>query len=303
MAARVRDVAELAGVSAATVSNVFNHPEKVSDETIARVRAAISQLDFTRNDAARQLRLGRSRTIGLIVLDMHPFFVDLALGAAEQAEASGYSVLVANTDHDLKRETAYLELFAEQRVHGVLISPTGDFEKRLDRFDIHGIPVVLVDRYDAHRFSSVSVDDVQGGRLAAEHLLAIGRRRLCFVGGPVSIRQVAERLSGASDEVGRVFGARLEVVGVPELTVQAGQAAGKESLPGRANRCPTRSSLRTTWSHSACCKHLTKRTSRFRRKSLWLDTTTSISRRPPRSHSVLSASRAISSGGQPSTSS
>ncbi|HKT55182.1 MAG TPA: LacI family DNA-binding transcriptional regulator, partial [Microbacterium sp.] len=82
MAASVRDVAEAAGVSVGTVSNVLNRPDKVSEATVTRVQDAIDRLGFVRNDAARQLRAGRSRTIGLVVLDLHnPFFSDVARGA------------------------------------------------------------------------------------------------------------------------------------------------------------------------------------------------------------------------------
>jgi LacI family transcriptional regulator len=78
----VRDVAAEAGVSVGTVSNVLNRPDKVSAGTVARVQAAIELLGFVRNDAARQLRAGRSRSIGLVVLDVgNPFFTDLARGA------------------------------------------------------------------------------------------------------------------------------------------------------------------------------------------------------------------------------
>ena len=88
MAASVKDVAALAGVSVGTVSNVMNRPEKVSAAVSIRVQAAIDQLGFVRNDAARQLRAGRSSSIGLVVLDVrNPFFTDLARGAEEIGRA------------------------------------------------------------------------------------------------------------------------------------------------------------------------------------------------------------------------
>ena len=78
----VRDVAQRAGVSVGTVSNVMNHPDKVAAATVLRVQAAIDELGFIRNDAARQLRDGRSKTIGMVVLDVrNPFFTDVARGA------------------------------------------------------------------------------------------------------------------------------------------------------------------------------------------------------------------------------
>lgn len=121
----VRDVAASAGVSVGTVSNVLNSPGKVSAGTVKRVQAAITKLGFVRNDAARQLRAGRS--IGLVVLDVaNPFFSDAARGAEERAAEQGLAVLLGNSDENIDRESAYLDLFEEQRVLGVLISPLGD---------------------------------------------------------------------------------------------------------------------------------------------------------------------------------
>ena len=99
VSASVKDVAALAGVSVGTVSNVLNRPEKVSADVIARVQAAIDKLGFVRNDAARQLRAGRSRSIGLVVLDAaNPFFTELARVAEDKAAAEHYTVLFGNSN-------------------------------------------------------------------------------------------------------------------------------------------------------------------------------------------------------------
>lgn len=227
-AASIRDVAARAGVSVGTVSNVLNRPAKVSAAASERVHQAILELGFIRNDAARQLRAGQSRTIGLIVLDVrNPFFTDLARGAEDEAAFGGLSVLLGNSDENTARESAYLDLFEEQRVLGVLISPLGDVTERLRRLADRGTRPVLVDRIsDDPAFSSVSVDDVAGGRMAAEHLITRGRRRIAFVGGPFEIRQVAERHRGAEVAVEQHPGAVLEVIPVPALTVLAGREAG-----------------------------------------------------------------------------
>ncbi|HKT56064.1 MAG TPA: substrate-binding domain-containing protein, partial [Microbacterium sp.] len=194
-----------------------------------RVQDAIDRLGFVRNDAARQLRAGRSRTIGLVVLDLHnPFFSDVARGAEERAEREGLSVLVANSDEKQTRETAHLDLFEEQRVVGVLVTPVGDDIRRLRRMREHGIPAVLVDRESQDAaFASVAVDDLEGGRLAAEHLLQLGRRRLMFAGGPISLRQVSDRLEGAQRAVAGCPGATLEFVGTEALTVEDGRRAAE----------------------------------------------------------------------------
>ena len=107
MAARsVRDVAQHAGVSVGTVSNVLNHPEKVLPATVARVLDSIDQLGFIRNDAARQLRAGRSMTIGLILLQAsNPFFTEVARGVEEGASELGFSVLLGNSEPESPART------------------------------------------------------------------------------------------------------------------------------------------------------------------------------------------------------
>lgn len=227
-AASVRDVALRAGVSIGTVSNVMNRPNKVAQTTVLRVQEAIDALGFVRNDAARQLRAGRSRAIGLVILDVgNPFFAELARGAEDEAARAGLSIILGNSDEKAEREATYLDLFEEQRMHGILISPFGDITARLRRLRDRGIPTVLVDRTSVDAsFSSVSVDDVTGGRLAVEHLIAIGRRRIAFVGGPMGIRQVTDRLEGARRAIEATPGTSLEVVDSGASTVIAGRGAG-----------------------------------------------------------------------------
>lgn len=230
VAASVRDVAAHAGVSVGTVSNVLNHPEKVLPETVTRVRGSIRALGFIRNDAARQLRAGRSKTIGLVVMDVrNPFFTDIARGAEDRAADAGLAILLGDSDQSSAREGAYLDLFEEQRVHGVLVSPVGDITSRLERLRDRGIPAVLVDRNSADgTFSSVSVDDFAGGQMAVEHLISAGRKRIAFLACSFDIRQVADRFAGARAAVAAHPGVTLEVIEVEALTVLAGRLAGQQ---------------------------------------------------------------------------
>ncbi len=235
--ASVRDVAERARVSIGTVSNVLNQPQKVSAATAERVLAAIDELGFVRNDAARQLRAGSSRAIGLIILDVrNPFFSELAIGAEDAARDAGYSIILGNSDEKTDREAGYLDLFEEQRMRGVLISPFGDVEERLRRLHDHGTPAVLVDRTSSSgNFSSVSVDDVAGGRLAAEHLIAGGRRRITFLGGPLDIRQVQDRLQGLQQVAQQHDDVRVEIITGSSLSILEGRRLG-EHLAARLPR-------------------------------------------------------------------
>lgn len=233
MAVSVREVAALAGVSLGTVSNVLNRPDKVAPTTVDRVQSAIATLGFVRNDSARQLRAGRSSTVGLIVLDGgNPFFTDVARGAEDAAMDKGLAVLIGNSDESTDRERTYVDLFEERRVAGLLISPAGDDLSRLARLRDQGTAVVLVDRRaDDEHFASVSVDDVAGGRIAVEHLAATGRTRIAFVGGPSSIRQVADRHAGALSAA-RAASIELEVLPTASLSVLEGRRVG-EALQAR----------------------------------------------------------------------
>lgn len=228
MAVSVREVAARAGVSVGTVSNVLNRREAVRPATVERVEHAIRELGYVPNDAARQLRAGQSTTIALVVLDMgNPFFTDVARGAEERAVESGYTVLLANSDDSAERESAHLHQFERQRVAGVLLVPTADAQQRASQLRDHGVPVVLVDRgTDDATLASVAVDDVEGGRLAAQHLLDQGRRRLAFVGGPRELSQVRDRAAGAQAAVDVTAGAQLTDVATAALTLDEGMAAG-----------------------------------------------------------------------------
>ena len=258
MAAGMRDVAAAASVSVGTVSNVLNAPHKVAPATVARVHAAIDELGFVRNDAARQLKAQRSRCVALLVLDVgNPFFTDVARGAERRAAQLNLTVLLGTSDDDAGRERSYIDTFDEQRVFGLLVSPVSDDLSRMHALHNRGTPVVLVDR-DATGtpFSSVAVDDVAGGRLAADHLCATGRRKLAFVGGPLTLRQVRDRLRGAREAVADTAGASLEVINTAELSVLAGQTAESNCRHGVPRNVPTRCSAPTTCSRSVSCKLL-----------------------------------------------
>jgi len=130
----IREVAAHAGVSVGTVSNVLNRPDIVARPTRERVHEAIKALGFVRNESARQLRAGRSRTIGLVVLDVaNPFFTDVARGVEDEASMSGLAVILCNSDEQLLKETRYLELLEEHRVQGILITPVAGAGERLAR--------------------------------------------------------------------------------------------------------------------------------------------------------------------------
>jgi LacI family transcriptional regulator len=224
----IKEVARQAGVSLGTVSNVLNRPEMVSEATRHRVLQVIKELGYVRNDSARQLRAGRSRTVAIVVLDVaNPFFTDVVRGAEEAIEAAGAVAVVCNSGESPTRERRHLELLAEQRVQGVLITPVDDGRNlQLTNLVSRGIPVVLVDRGSGQADRcSVAVDDVLGGRIAGNHFRELGHKRVAFVGGPLAIPQVADRRRGFT---AAYKGLEVRTFVTPNLTVAAGRKAAAE---------------------------------------------------------------------------
>ncbi|WP_230421028.1 LacI family DNA-binding transcriptional regulator [Actinomadura soli] len=232
--AGIKQVAAHAGVSAGTVSNVLNRPERVAETTRARVEEAIRALGFVRNGSASTLRAGHSTTIGLMVLDLaNPFFADVARGVEETAGERGHAVILASSGESGERERRSLRVLAEQRVRGVLLTPVGDGGEAAARLRERNVPVVLLDHPTPRAGQcSVAVDDVAGGELAAGELLAGGARTLAFVTGPAALRRCADRRAGALRALrtaGLGPGAMREVA-VGAMNARAGQEAARRLL-------------------------------------------------------------------------
>ncbi|WP_439679527.1 LacI family DNA-binding transcriptional regulator [Embleya sp. MST-111070] len=231
----IKEVAHRAGVSVGTVSNVLNHPERVAESTRNRVLEAVELLGFVRNDSARSLRSGVANTVGLIVLDVaNPFFTDVARGVEDVCNESGSVVILCNSDDSGTKQERYLRVLQEQRVRGVLVTPARDAELPVADLRARGLAVVLLDRGgDRADLCSVAVDDVLGGRLAAEHLVAAGRREFAFVSGPLSIRQCEDRRRGmraALREAGLRLGTSTRDVTVPAMNARSGAEAARRLL-------------------------------------------------------------------------
>lgn len=239
----VKDVAAAAGVSLGTVSNVLNRPDRVSAATRERVERAMAGLGFVRNESARQLRAGQSRTLAYVMLDAsNPFFTDVAQGIELAAESADLSLFLCNSNNRSSREETHLALLEQHRVQGVLITPVDPDADYLDRVVSRGTPLVIVDRIRRDdSFCSVAVDDVLGGRLAIEHLVDLGHRRVAFVGGPLSIGQVDDRYRGARaawTEAG-LPEEDLVLIACSALTVAEGRSAGERLVGMPARRRPT----------------------------------------------------------------
>lgn len=240
--ATIRDVAELAGVSAGTVSNVLNRPSYVRTETRERVLEAIKTLDFVPNQGSRQFRPGRARTIGILMANMgNPFFVDVALGAEKICRERDLGVVFCNSSYDPVRESQNLDLLVQLRAQGIIISPVDENSSRIEMLKDRGVPMVFVDRVgDDQDYWSVVIDDREGGRLGTRHLIEKGHRRIAFLGHPHRSQKVAMRYEGAREVVNQADGdVTLELITADSWTVEAGQAAGRELARRPADKRPS----------------------------------------------------------------
>lgn len=198
--AKIGDVAQRAGVSPATVSRVLNGSGSVSAERAAKVREAAAELGYTPSGPARALRQQRTRVWAAIVADVqNPFFTSIVRGMEDVALQEGHRLVLGNSDEDLGKEAAYLDIAVAEQMAGVVIAVASAKDSRLDVLLDRGIPVVAVDRRPQRHddaVDSVVVDNELGARQATEHLLAAGATRIACITGPVRVSTASERLAG-----------------------------------------------------------------------------------------------------------
>jgi DNA-binding LacI/PurR family transcriptional regulator len=195
----IREVAQAAGVSVATVSRVVSgSPHHVRDDTRGRVLAAVSRLRYQPNLVARGLKKRVSHTIGLIVPDIsNPFFPAIARGIEDVASRAGMAVLLCNTYEDLTKERAYLSLMNTRMVDGLIFATVGANTAHLRMLRRRGVPVLLIARApEGVGIDAVMVDNRRGAREATEHLIRLGHRHIAFIGGPASLPVEGEREAG-----------------------------------------------------------------------------------------------------------
>jgi LacI family transcriptional regulator len=195
---KISDVARHARVSPATVSRVLNGDPRVGKPYRERVLRSVAALDYRPNSLARNLRRQRSGTIGVVVPDIeNPHFGEMVRAVEDQAFDAGYRVLVCNTDETPEKQRAYLEALIDERVLGVIISPSEPGGAQISRLLDLGIPVVASDREVLDpRADAVLADNVKGTRVGADLLIAAGHRAIAFIGGRTDVETGAERLAG-----------------------------------------------------------------------------------------------------------
>jgi DNA-binding LacI/PurR family transcriptional regulator len=194
---RIKDVAERASVSVATVSRVLNGDPNVDPEYRKRVRAAVAELGYRPNRLARNLRRQQMEAIGIVVPDIeNPHFAEVVRVVEGIALEMGYRVLVCNTDEDAARQAACLSMLADERVSGIVLSPS-DADGSIDQLRDLGIPVVTIDRALKRASTDLIVaDNVPAVRTATQRLIDAGHRRIAFVGGRSEVETGSERQEG-----------------------------------------------------------------------------------------------------------
>jgi LacI family transcriptional regulator len=194
----IKDVAKRAGVSISTVSLAINKQERVSEELRRKVFDAIEKLNYRPNGLARSLKSKKSKVIGLIIPDIvNPFFPLMVRGVEDAAKRYGYSIILCNTDGKAEEEEAYLRLFEEKCVDGIIFTAAGKIKKSLRLLNEIAIPKVILDRrLDDLPIPTVTIDNVQGAYLATTHLLRNGKRRILFISGPDELQSSIDRLNG-----------------------------------------------------------------------------------------------------------
>ena len=234
----IYDVAKRARVSVATVSAVLNETAFVSPNLKARVRSAVAALGYQPNLLARSMAKQRTQTLGMIVPDIaNPFFPEVVRGAEDTAHAAGYTLLIASSDNDLKKEERYLQLFLAKRVDGVILTKAPgkmpvDLQRALTKA---GVPVVLLARtVPGFATDVVELDDKGAAYEGVTHLLRLGYQRVGLIGGLRGASTSRRRLDGYKAAL-RDAGLPLDPALVTEgdFRVESGYRAGLDLLKER----------------------------------------------------------------------
>ena len=197
-ALRIREVAERAGVSPATVSRVLNGTAVVREPTREKVLAVVDELGYRPNRVAGNLRRQQAQMIGVVVSDIeNPHFTQMVRAVEDTAYLKGYRVLLCNTDEDPAKQREYLGVLVAERVAGAIISPTEPDAPEVSELIDHGAAVVAFDRAVAdRRADAVLAANCDAARMATEHLVGAGHKKVGFVGGLAGIETAAGRQSG-----------------------------------------------------------------------------------------------------------
>ena len=188
--ATIVDVAKLAGVTPTTVSRVINNRGYISEKTRNKVNEAMDQLGYQPNEIARSLTKQKSNTIGVIVPHIsHPYFAKLISNLENEAAKSGYKIILCNSKEKAEKEKQYLDMCKSNRVAGIILC-SGNVES--NKINTGNIPVVLLEKNFEEGKLGIQCDNYQGGKLATEHLIDCGCKRLLHFSGVIDEEMPAD---------------------------------------------------------------------------------------------------------------
>jgi LacI family repressor for deo operon, udp, cdd, tsx, nupC, and nupG len=207
---KIKDIAERAGVSVATVSRALSGSSLVTDETRKRIHELARELNYRPNVSARNLRTRRSMSVLLVVRDVgNPFYLEILKGVETTARAAGYAVLMGNTENDPDREVEYFNMLRDGHADGMILM-TGKLPEPQpgESADLSHLPVVVaLEMIETAAFPHVQIDNASAARTAVEHLIALGHRRIAHIAGPLPEGMAVHRRDG--------FRAAMTAAGLP----------------------------------------------------------------------------------------
>ncbi len=233
--ASLRDVAERANVSIATVSRVLNQSDKVVPETRGTVEQALRDLGYRPSRVARRLRMkdGRAHLVGLIIPDIqNPFYAEIARGVEDAAYAARYALLLCNSDENLEKERFYLEVMRDESVDGIVLPPFNETDEAVIDLVNTGMPVVCVDRsLSKAKTDLVEVDNYGGALAAVNHLLDKGHTQIGLIEGRTQVSTSRERRRGYLDALAaRGVTVRKELIRAGDFKQESGRVLMNELL-------------------------------------------------------------------------
>ncbi len=232
----IRDVAKHAGVSPITVSRVINNSDYVSDATRARVEAAIEELGYVPNMLGPSLRFKQTMTLALVLTDItNPFWTTVARGVEDIAQASGYSIILCNTDESQEKQDQYLDMLLRRRIDGIVLVPAQSAAEPVQTIQKHGVPVVVLDRQIPDlEVDIVRADSENGAYQLTAHLLELGHRQIAMLAGPEMVSTAQDRVSGYQRAL-EVFGLTADTARIywGAFTVKSGREMALRALADR----------------------------------------------------------------------
>ncbi|QAT43367.1 LacI family DNA-binding transcriptional regulator [Aminipila luticellarii] len=231
----IKEIAEEAQVSIATVSMVLNKKDKkISEATRKKIHAIAQKYNYTPNTMARSLITRQTRTIGLIIPDIvNPFFPEIARGVEDKASEFGYSVIYCNTDDKIKREDKYINVLTEKMVDGIIFAHSSDRQLGFDSLDKCKVPILLIDRDYENRnvIGRVVVDNREGAYMATSYLLDRGYRKIAYIAGSITTTTARGRLEGYNQALAeREIPVNEHYIKVGEYKLQWGVEAADQLL-------------------------------------------------------------------------